>query len=193
MSIRSKSHRLNLSSCWGLALPADEKGVLLSVLMGLGRCVSPRCCPRRSRDQKPLPQPSALSPVKIWEPELLDMEPKRESGSTMDPTIIIDEDLGAISGSFFTRTHSEHSRCVLTQTELDLCPCFCCDLSWTLSSGQPAFGTQEFVLSLRKSHSILIRKTGFKEELQRMWKDFVDILLVGGLRPQFVRNKQRST
>ena len=99
-SIRSKSHRLNLSSCWSLVLPADKKGVLLSVLMGLGLCVSPQCCPRRGKDQKPPPQPSALSPGKIWEPELLDMEPKRESGSTMDPTIIIDEDLGAISGSF---------------------------------------------------------------------------------------------
>ena len=50
---------------------------------------------------------------------------------------------GQLVGAFVTRTHSGHSRCVLTQTELDLCPCFCCDLSWTLSSGQPAFGTQE--------------------------------------------------
>ena len=37
---RWRSHRLSLSSCWGLVLPADDKGVLVPVLKDLGFCVS---------------------------------------------------------------------------------------------------------------------------------------------------------
>ena len=171
-SIRSRSHRLSLVSCWGLALPEDEKGVLLSVLMGLGLCVSPRCCHSGGE--------GAGRSSLILRPQPCDDLRVRVSRHGVKKWIRV------------PRGSNHHNRwgfrdnlweLLLSGHILDtpdvswlrqswiLCPCVCHDLSWTLSSGQPAPGMQEFVPSLRKSHNILLLMRGFKEKFQRMWKD----------------------
>ena len=93
-------------------------------------------------------------------------------------------------GAVGSRTHNGHSWCVLTQSWIQG-PCFCPDLSWTLSSGQ-------LTLAPRSRYSILENHTiswsqvqASRRSLRECGKIIDKFLEVGSQTPVYIKQTKK--